>query len=129
VRRGAKAAMPSVVVEARARPADAETRPAVRIGFTATKKLGNAVTRNRVKRRLRAAADLVAPQHAKIGHDYVLIGRAKTAKTPFDTLLQDLERALERAHDALLRPARPDRKSGGRSGGERNRTRSKPPAR
>jgi ribonuclease P protein component len=73
-----------------------ETLPEARIGFTASKKVGNAVCRNRARRRLRAAADRMLPLHAATGHDYVLIARAGTAERPFPELLGDLETALRR---------------------------------
>lgn len=68
----------------------------MRLGITVTKKVGNAVRRNRVRRRLRAAAVQVLPVHAKLGYDYVLIGRAATLTRPFPDLLADLGRALGR---------------------------------
>lgn len=69
-----------------------------RVGFTCSKKVGNAVARNRAKRRLREIARLVLQDHAKPGHDYVLIGRfGRTAQRPFDALLNDLRTALEKA--------------------------------
>lgn len=66
----------------------------VRVGFTATKKLGHAVIRNRVKRRLRAAADQVLPRCGVPGVDYVLIGRRFCVQSPFDALCKDLEKAV-----------------------------------
>lgn len=69
---------------------------AVRIGFTVTKKIGNAVTRNRARRRLKAAAEQVMPDHAAPGHDYVAIGRATTVGRPFALLIGDFETALRR---------------------------------
>lgn len=74
-------------------------RPTSRIGFTCSKKVGNAVARNRAKRRLREIARLMLPTHGKQGWDYVLIGRASvTASLPFDTLKQDFVAALEKVH-------------------------------
>ncbi|SFT99939.1 ribonuclease P protein component [Sedimentitalea nanhaiensis] len=71
----------------------------IRVGFTCSKKVGNAVARNRAKRRLRAAARLVLPDHALDGWDYVLIGRAEaTASRPFEALLGDLRYALRKVH-------------------------------
>jgi len=67
-----------------------------RIGFTVTRKLGNAVTRNRARRRLKAAAEQVMPAHAAPGHDYVAIGRAATVARPFALLVGDFETALRR---------------------------------
>lgn len=69
---------------------------AMRVGFTASRKVGNAVARNRVRRRLRAAAEEILPVHAKPGRDYVLIGRLATLRRPFHALLGDLENALKR---------------------------------
>jgi len=72
---------------------------AVRVGFTCSKKVGNAVARNRAKRRLRAVARDVLPRAGRPGWDYVLVGRAEvTADLPFTTLLADLERALRKVH-------------------------------
>lgn len=88
------AAMPGMVVQMRARGDDAPPR----VGFTATKKLGNAVLRNRVKRRLRELARLRLATEARAGHDYVLIGRAPTAGRPFPDLDKDLTSALKRLH-------------------------------
>jgi len=71
--------------------------PRIRVGFTCSKKLGNAVTRNRAKRRLRAVAREALPGAGAPGWDYVLIGRAgETARRPFDDLRRDLAFALRR---------------------------------
>ncbi|MCH7956130.1 MAG: ribonuclease P protein component [Proteobacteria bacterium] len=70
--------------------------PPIRVGFTVSRKVGNAVARNRARRRLRAAVELVMPAHAKGGHDFVVIGRAETLKRPFAALVADLKAALER---------------------------------
>jgi ribonuclease P protein component len=70
-----------------------------RIGFTCSRKVGNAVARNRARRRLRAAARAVLPALARPGWDYVLIGRpVETATRPFALLLDDLRAALSRVH-------------------------------
>ncbi|MBU0725525.1 MAG: ribonuclease P protein component [Alphaproteobacteria bacterium] len=68
----------------------------IRIGFTASRKVGGAVVRNRARRRLRAAVDEVMPHHAKPGHDYVLIARRDTATRDYALLLDDLRLALKR---------------------------------
>ncbi|WP_299394822.1 ribonuclease P protein component [Pelagibius sp.] len=68
----------------------------VRVGFTVTRRIGNAVTRNRAKRRLRAAAAEIFPRLGRKGTDYVVIGRAGTLTRPYDKLLGDLEQAIGR---------------------------------
>ncbi len=76
---------------------DADPAPAVlRVGFTASRKVGIAVVRNRARRRLRAAAAAVMSAHAAGGHDYVLIARAATPSRPYAELVGDLETALRR---------------------------------
>ena len=67
-----------------------------RVGFTVTKRVGNAVVRNRVKRRLRAAAAEVVPSCASAGNDYVLIGRKQALERPFQSLTSDLKWALRK---------------------------------
>lgn len=74
-------------------------KPGVQVGFTASKKIGNAVLRNRAKRRLRALARAVLPHLAQPGWDYVLVARpGVTVDRPFDQLLIDLENALRVIH-------------------------------
>jgi len=68
--------------------------PHCRVGFTVTKKLGNAVTRNRIRRRLKEAARLAFPHSARAGCDYVLIGRRGALSRPFAELLDDMKRSL-----------------------------------
>ncbi|HLO78245.1 MAG TPA: ribonuclease P protein component [Magnetospirillum sp.] len=68
----------------------------VRVGFTTSKKVGNAVARNRARRRLRAAVDEIFPLLARPGLDYVVIGRQETVDRPYSLLLQDLRTALKR---------------------------------
>lgn len=69
----------------------------VRVGFTVTKKTGNAVERNRIRRRLRELVRL-SPGPLRTGHDYVLIGRRSALNAPFDKMTDDLTRALKRLH-------------------------------
>ncbi|MGD1933014.1 MAG: ribonuclease P protein component [Candidatus Phaeomarinobacter sp.] len=99
--RGKRAAMPGLVLQMRLRPvSEIENvgQPTFRVGFTVTKKVGNAVIRNRAKRRLRAAAEAILPRYGLPGCDYVVIGRAGTLSRPFALLLGDLERALAKVH-------------------------------
>jgi ribonuclease P protein component len=98
---------PGLVLQARPRPAgpsaipdEAGNRPeqagrcAIRVGFTASRKVGGAVERNRARRRLRAVAEAVLPDRAKPGFDFVLIARAGTLHRRYADLLSDLGTAL-----------------------------------
>ncbi len=73
---------------------DPET--AIRVGFTASRKVGKAVERNRARRRLKAATAEVLPQRGRPGYDYVVIARQATLRRPYRALLTDLSTALER---------------------------------
>lgn len=70
-----------------------------RVGFTASRKVGSAVARNRARRRLRAAVREVMPDNARPGHDYVVIARRDALSRPFDELVGDLASALEHVTD------------------------------
>lgn len=93
-------ATPGFVLQARLRrPGEAE---GVRVGFTCSKKVGNAVARNRAKRRLREIAWQVLPAQGREGVDYVLIGRRDaTATCPFDRLVSDLTGAVRALNGRL----------------------------
>ncbi|WP_051212908.1 ribonuclease P protein component [Rubritepida flocculans] len=91
-REGAKVARGALLLQALPRQ-DSATR----LGFTATKKIGNAVTRNRAKRRLRAAARLALAAEPAPGWDLVLIAREQTARCPFAEIARALDSALVKA--------------------------------
>ena len=88
---------PAFLLQARQR--SATEVPGLRVGFTCSKKVGNAVARNRAKRRLRAMARSVIAKHGRIGWDYVLVGRPNATTThDFAAMCADLERALKKLH-------------------------------
>ncbi|HCQ67492.1 MAG TPA: ribonuclease P protein component [Rhodobacteraceae bacterium] len=97
--RARKAQAPAFVLQARRRdPAEAPAA-GIRVGYTASKKVGNAVARNRAKRRLRALARAVIASQGRCGWDYVLIARRTETNTrAFAEMETDLSRALVRAH-------------------------------
>ena len=90
--RGRKAARPGLVLQALERPGGE-----LRLGFTATKKIGNAVVRNRAKRRLREAARLTLATAPPQGWDLVLVARDETGRRDWQKLLGDLRGALRQA--------------------------------
>ena len=123
---GAKWVTPGLILQARRRPppAAAGTGKAaarkpieedeVRVGFTVSRKVGNATRRNRARRRLRAVATEVLPELGRPGCDYVLIGRARTLDRPYAELVEDLRQALGRVGGKQGRGRRPE-SSGRRS--------------
>jgi ribonuclease P protein component len=116
VRKGSRWATGAFVLEAKLRDG-AHGEPAAdgaRFGFTVTKKIGGAVERNRIRRRLRAAIRGLQKDHARPDFDYVLIARRPALDIAFNALVAELEKAFNRVH----RPA-------GRNGTHSNR----PPAR
>jgi ribonuclease P protein component len=107
---------PGLILQVRRHGAGTAARsegPAIRVGFTVSRKVGNAVARNRARRRLRAAVEQVMPVQAKEGYDFVVIGRQATLRRPFAALVNDLQTALRRL-DACRdgsAPAAPDHPS------------------
>ncbi len=90
-------AAPGLVLQVAPRPPSVRPEPdGIRVGFTATKKIGGAVVRNRSRRRLRAAVREIMAPSARRDCDYVVIARAATAARPYDKLLDDLATALEK---------------------------------
>jgi ribonuclease P protein component len=94
---GVRASGRAFVLQARQRAGD----DAIRVGFTVSRQVGNAVERNRVRRRLREVVRLAAAAEAaplRAGHDYVLIGRRAALVAPFGEMMQDFDKALVRVH-------------------------------
>jgi ribonuclease P protein component len=112
--KGLRASVGAFVVQARRRAGDGPAR----IGFTVSRQVGNAVERNRVRRRLREVVRLSAGGGMHGGHDYVLIGRRAALAAPFGEMRQDLDAALRRIHD----PARTEREAARATGGGRERS-------
>ena len=100
---GCRQSRPGLGFEICLTPPSARQAGAVRIGYTASRKVGGAVDRNRAKRRLRAAAAAVLPLYGVEGHDYVLVARTATLSRPFAALLEDLSQAVQAGHAALAR--------------------------
>jgi ribonuclease P protein component len=101
VRGGTRASVPACLIEARKRSIAADTTGddrAPRFGFTVTKKLGNAVTRNRIRRRLKAAISQLAAGHAQPGFDYVVVARSASFDRAYPDIVADLNRAFAILH-------------------------------
>ena len=94
---GVKAPAAAFVLQARKRGDDGP----VRIGFTVSKKVGSAVERNRVRRRLREVVRLSAAARMRRGHDYVLIGRRAALELPFEKMIEEFDRTLRRVHAGM----------------------------
>ena len=99
--RAHKAVTDSLIVQNRPRKDGSDL---IRIGFTASKKVGNAVARNRAKRRMRAIAREILPSSALLGSDYVMIARKdRTTDVSYPSLCRDFTHALERVHSSRKR--------------------------
>ncbi len=103
---------------------DGATAEGIFLGFTITKRVGHATERNRIRRRLRSAVAAVAADAPPVGADVVVIARRPALDAPFDTLVEDLRRALQsvtrpvapRSGDAARPPSSKPRRGGSRSG-------------
>lgn len=98
IRKGARFATPGFVLEAKRRDDESVPADGARFGFTVSKKVGNAVERNRIKRRLKAAVRDVVRNHSRSDFDYVLIARRAALDAGFAALVSDLIKALGRVH-------------------------------
>jgi len=101
------------------------TRPndgqGIRYGITVTKKIGNAVVRNRMKRRFRELLRAALPEQGLADHDHVLIGRAGGVERDFHTMAEELAKALERAREGRGDPSGGRRPRAGTRGGDHKR--------
>jgi ribonuclease P protein component len=98
VRGGRRSSTPAFLIEMRERPTTGTGAIGPRFGFTITKKIGNAVTRNRIRRRLKAAFAAAARAYAQPSCDYVIVARQAALDRPFALLLEDVGRALSALH-------------------------------
>ena len=129
--RALRAQKDTVAIQALKRPAaapdttadasqEADAADLIRVGFTATKKIGSAVIRNRAKRRLREVAASLLPRHGLPGCEYVFIARHATASAPWPLLLDEAQSALVRLNADLLagktRSGRPRSRRSDRNG-------------
>jgi ribonuclease P protein component len=106
---GRRISAATFVLQARVR---ADTGPP-RVGFTVSKKVGNAVERNRVRRRLREIVRLSDAARFRPGNDYVVVGRRAALTEPFARLIEDFHQAVERIHQQRRAPDRPAPRRGG----------------
>jgi ribonuclease P protein component len=98
VRGGRRWSAPAFVLEARSRPEETRGSAQARFGFTVSKKIGSAVVRNRVRRRLRSIVAGLDPAQVRPDHDYVLIARPGAVDRAYGDLKADLEQALTHVH-------------------------------
>jgi ribonuclease P protein component len=100
VRGGRRWSAAAFVLEARVRQKPESAALPARFGYTVSKKVGGAVVRNRVRRRLRALTAALAPAQVQPGFDYVIIARTVAIERAFADLKADLDQALLRIHQA-----------------------------
>jgi ribonuclease P protein component len=117
---GAKVATAAFVLQGRNR----DDGGPVRIGFTVSRKVGTAVERNRVRRRLRDVVRRSTADDLRSGYDYVLVGRRTALNRPFEQIIEDFRNALRR-----LERTRPSRPSTANGGGQTSGPRGRKPGR
>ena len=105
-----RAVRPAFILQAAPQPIDADGG-VVRVGFTASRRVGNAVMRNRAKRRLRAVAAEVLSRKGRPGTDYVIVARATSSERRYAELVTDLETALRQLDRHMGRGGSPSRVS------------------
>ena len=110
---GAKAPTAMFVLQMRRR----EETGAVRVGFTVSRRVGGAVERNRIRRRLREIVRQAPASSMRPGHDYVLIGRRSAMDAPIERIRDEFDRALRRVHTP---PGSDPRDKGGAANPKRN---------
>jgi ribonuclease P protein component len=120
--KGAKAHAGAFVLQARARGPSGPPR----MGFTVSRQVGNAVERNRVRRRLREVVRLAPAETLRTGHDYVLIGRRAALALPFGDMLRDLDAALHRVHGDAAQTGTGNERSPHRAGSPDRRRQKQP---
>jgi ribonuclease P protein component len=104
VRGGAKWSSPGFLLEAKARPEGISTEDLPRFGFTVTKQLGQAVVRNRIRRRLKEALRSGPIGEAQAGYDYVVVARKAALTRPFADLASDFRQAFAKVHRRVAAP-------------------------
>ena len=105
--KGVRQVMTHFILQAAVKPASTASQPAFsyRTGVTASKKVGNAVARNRAKRRMRALFSKLECDHAPSGTDYVLVARHSLVQAAWTELLSDFSIAAKRIHKKLIKIA------------------------
>jgi ribonuclease P protein component len=111
VRGGRRSSTPAFLIEMKERTVAPDNVDGARFGFTITKKIGNAVARNRIRRRLKAAFAASAAQYARTTCDYVIVARGAALDRPFALLLEDVTRAFTALHDNAKRGRTNDTRS------------------
>jgi ribonuclease P protein component len=109
MRSGARLGSRAFMLEIRQRTEGETDDAAPRFGFTVTKKTGNSVIRNRIRRRLREAVRLAWHEHARPGHDYVLVGKPAALDEPFSSIVAEIARGLDQTGHIKANPPRNDR--------------------